>query len=168
MEHCGRTGLQGIGDLDGDTDRNPILTPLLILFTGGADLESLHTSDMMGRFLYINLNGSNDDRDMAEIYNGESIIFLTACNGKGIITEDYFEKLLSLRARLWVLAGECEISGKEDFYFHKKLLSSGRFLVEDLDMESAAIINRNGFIIALPLRFTGVSGSPCRVLVIQE
>jgi len=135
---------------------------------GGANLESLSPSDMIGRYLYIDLNSSPDDRDITEIYNSEPAIFLSACKEKSIITDKFFDSLLSLGAKLWVLAGECEISGREEFYFYKKLLSSGKFLVEDLDIGSAGIIDRNGFIIALPLKLVGVSGSPCRVMVMME
>ncbi len=134
----------------------------------GAGIGSLDSTDMFGRYFYIDLNRLNDPADVTSSYNNESVIFLNACSGKAVITDQFFAALLSLKAKLWVLAGECEVSGRENFYFHKKLLSSGRYLVEDLDLDSAKIINRNGFIIALPLRLTDVSGSPCRVLAVME
>lgn len=134
----------------------------------GADLDSLNPAKMIGRYFYVDLNRSFNDPDIVTEYNGETVIFLSACSKRAVISEEFTDKLLSLNAGLLVIAGECEISGCEKYSFHKKVLSSGKFLVEDLEISSAVKINRSGFIIALPLRFTGVSGSPCRVLAIQD
>jgi len=66
-----------------------------------------------------------------------------------------------------VLVGTVEILNEQPLYFHRYIAERGVFLVEDLDLDAAQTVKPGGELIALPLRLSGLGGSPCRVLVLQ-
>ena len=67
--------------------------------------------------------------------------------------------------QLRVLSGEIEIEHFRSLEFHRLVARAGKFLMEGLDQHAAHLVAGCGEMFALPLRLTGVSGSPCRVIL---
>jgi kynurenine formamidase len=135
---------------------------------GGATLDTLRPDELMGRYFLVDLESSSFDESIISSYTGESFLFVKSCRSRATITRDFFERLLSLNARVWVTAGEFGIEGEEDFSFNRSLALMGKFLVEDLEIAMAETITTDGYIFTMPLKLTGTSGAPCRVAVIQS
>ncbi len=74
------------------------------------------------------------------------------------------EAIATCPCRLIVLIGEPLVAHPDPFSFHRRLAACGKFLVEDT-REDVGELPRRGHIIALPLRLTGLSGSPARLLI---
>jgi len=130
---------------------------------GGAGLEALPVEALLGKYLWLDLDAGEKPFE----YHGQPILFLAA-RGQFEMTESFFESLLALPCRVWVIANEVNVAGCETFHFNRRLAGLGKFLVENLDESAAARVRPGGELIALPLRLVGVSGSPCRVLVRQD
>ncbi len=73
--------------------------------------------------------------------------------------------LVDLPPEVWVLAGVIEVADASGLEFNRIVAEAGKFLIEDLHEENAAMVPRRGEIFALPLRLIGTSGAPCRVVV---
>lgn len=129
---------------------------------GGAGLEALPVEALLGKYLWLDLDAGEKPFE----YQGEPILFLAA-RGKFEMAEVFFESLLALPCRVWVIADEVSVAGREVFHFNRRLAELGKFLVENLDESAVARVRPGGELMALPLRLVGVSGSPCRVLVRQ-
>lgn len=133
----------------------------------GATLEALPLHALMGRYLWADLSQLNLN-ELRAAGRGESILFLASSSHAGSeISEDMLRALLDLPCMVWVIACGVHVSGRDALYFHRALAAAGIYLVEDVDEAAAAQVRPGGEIIALPLRLTGVSGSPCRVVVMQ-
>jgi len=133
----------------------------------GVKMSSLLANELMGRFFLIDTGESVFDESIIGKYSGEQFLFIKSCREKAMLSRDFFERLLSLNARIWVVAGECGISGEETFSFNRGLAQAGKFLVEDLDTLMADKITSNGYIFAMPLKLVETSGAPCRVVVVR-
>ena len=146
--------------------------------TGGATLETLAVEHLLGPYFLVDLHRIGDtpqfDNAMGG-YSGQSILFLTSHPALDNntsqqvmdLTLEQLNRLCALGAKVWVVVSSVHVRGKDPLFFHAQLAEQGIFLIEDLDPEAARKVQPGGELIALPLRLTGVSGSPCRVLVLQ-
>jgi arylformamidase len=135
----------------------------------GARLDVLPVELLMGKYLWLDLNVAEKDCGSGFGYRGESILFLTStAEIKPEIPERIFNSLLKLPCPVWVIVYGIGITGQDPFYFNRMLAKAGKYLVEDIDEVSAKRVRAGGEIIALPLRLTSVSGSPCRVVIRQR
>jgi arylformamidase len=136
----------------------------------GATLEALPIQALIGQYLWVDLNHFTQ-ADLGELmanYKEETLLFLTSSgNTEKEISEEVFSGLLKLPCIVWVSVYGVQVVGHDPLYFHQALSKSGKYLIEDVDEIMARRINPGGEMIALPLRLRGVSGSPCRVVVIQ-
>jgi len=140
-------------------------------YAGGATLEALPLEALIGPYLCVNL----DQVTRAELVpfeadlNRKTILFLaSAVPAEVEITQEVFEALLRLPCPVWAITNGIRIIGQEAFYFNRALAAAGKYLIEDLDESAARRVKPDGRMIALPLRLPGVTGSPCRVVVLQE
>ncbi len=137
----------------------------------GATLEALPLQALMGPYLWVDLHQvtSSNVSDLRSVYKGQSILFLTSSRPAMIeASEDVLKAFLELPCMVWVNVYEIPVIGRDPLYFHRALSAAGRYLIEDVDEAAAQKVKRGGEMIALPLRLTGVSGSPCRVVVVQD
>ncbi len=137
----------------------------------GATLEALPLQALIGPYLWVDISQvmPGNLKEIASGYKGESILFL-ACSNPAMTetTEDVLRLLLELPCRVWVSIYGVQVSGREPLYFHRALSAAGKYLIEDVDEATAGQVRPGGELIALPLRLIGVSGSPCRVVVVQD
>jgi arylformamidase len=134
----------------------------------GAALEALPVDVLLGKYLWLDLGAIEKDHESGFGYRGEPILFLTStASDHPEIPEKIFEALLKLPCQVWVIVYGISITGQNPFYFNRRLAESGKYLVEDVDEVFAKRVRAGGEIVALPLRLTKVSGSPCRVIVRQ-
>lgn len=139
---------------------------------GGAMLETLSPDQLIGSYFLVDLSDRPSATDVANrfaAYRQEQILFLrTSGNSTPYVSLEILQKILFLPPELWILSGNIEIEQSAPFEFHRQVARAGKFLVEDLDQKAAWQITGNGEIFIAPLRLTGVSGSPCRVIVRWE
>jgi arylformamidase len=132
---------------------------------GGATLDALAPGDMVGRYFHVDAARLADAGEgRLGDFAGEPILFVDASAGAAL-PEPLAAALLGLPCRVWIVAGELVLSGRDPLHVHRVLAAAGRFLVEDLDPAAVPGVPVRGEAIALPLRLAGVSGSPARVLV---
>ncbi|TWI50208.1 kynurenine formamidase [Pseudoduganella flava] len=74
------------------------------------------------------------------------------------------DALLALPPPMIVTVGALQVAHDDPLWFHRRVAQAGKFLAEDT-LEDVGEFAHSGDVIALPLRLTGVSGSPARVLV---
>ena len=84
------------------------------------------------------------------------------------LSVDALADLVGLGCKVWAVAGTIVITDQEPLFFHRRLAESGIFLIEDLDEQASGAAPTSGTMVALPLRLEGVSGSPCRVAVLED
>ncbi|MCA2000969.1 MAG: cyclase family protein [Chloroflexi bacterium] len=130
---------------------------------GGADLGALTVDALMGKYCLINLDAAEAQID----YRGEPFLFLKS-SAAVEISEEYFNSLLALPCRVWVIVYDVFVKGREVFYFNRALAQADKYLVENLEEEAAQRVKAGGELIALPLKLVSVSGAPCRVVVRQR
>jgi len=131
----------------------------------GAELETLPAQALMGPYWWLDLN---EHPDRWTDYNGQAILFLAAQHSNRVeISLEIFQRLLEVTCRVWLIACSVQVAAQEPFYFHRALAQAGKYLVEDLDEAQAARVRPGGELFALPLRLSGSSGAPCRVIVRQ-
>jgi arylformamidase len=129
----------------------------------GATLEALPLQALIGGYLWVDIS------DLKFVYKNEPILFLTSSDQSvRKISEAALDELLKLPCMVWVSVYGVQVIGHDPLYFHQALSNAGKYLIEDVDEIMAKQIKAGGEIIALPLRLTGVSGSPCRIVVIQR
>jgi arylformamidase len=136
----------------------------------GATLEALPIQALIGQYLWVDLNHFTqaDLGGLISNYKEETLLFLTSSvQTEKEISEEVFSGLLKLPCIVWVSVYGVQVVRHDPLYFHQALSKSGKYLIEDVDEIMARRINPGGEMIALPLRLRGVSGSPCRVVVIQ-
>ena len=137
---------------------------------GGAALEALPLDTLIGRYLWVDLHETMQKIacGFQPTYHGETILFLTS-SAKTVtrVSEEVLNTLLELPCAVWLSVFGVGVTGRGMFYFHQALAEAGKYLVEDVDEGAAMRVRPGGELIALPLRLTGVSGSPCRVVVRQ-
>jgi arylformamidase len=137
----------------------------------GATLDALPVQTLMGRYLWVDLCHVTE-ADLSEVtsgYESESILFVTSSDpAKTDASEEVVSALLKLPCIVWVTVYGVKVIGHDPLYFHQALSAAGRYLIEDVDEVAARRVNPGGEMIALPLRLTGTSGSPCRVVVVQR
>ena len=139
--------------------------------TDGATLDKLPVQALIGQYLWIDIDKATQVKlsELQSICNGVSILFLASSRQtKGKIAEEVFQALLKLPCLVWVIVFDVQVVGREPLYFHKSLAEAGKYLIEDIDKTMAMQIKEDGEMIALPLRLSGSSGSPCRVIVRQS
>ena len=135
---------------------------------GGATIDQLPVADCMGSYCCLDLPSSVKRGELAAIlavYRQQPIVVLRTATPFSLLDSDVCTMLLRLPLRLLVLVGNVQVGDDDVFAFYRQVAAAGIFLVEDLDLTAAATIPREGELIALPLRLTAVSGSPCRVVV---
>lgn len=135
---------------------------------GGAFVNNLQTSDLMGRYYYIDAATGRFDKDTVSGFRDEPFLFIRGGRGATELTEKFFMLLLDLSAKIWITAGEFTIKEKPGFYFNRKLAEKGKFLVEDIDMNAAETVTGNGYAFALPLKLMDTPGAPCRLIVLPD
>ena len=135
---------------------------------GGAQMESLMTGDLAGRYYFINTVDAASYKKIAEDYTGEPFIFLKGNTDTVELQEELFNCLLELVAKIWVAAGNFTVIGKDKFHFNRVIALKGKFLVEDLDPVKSLSITRSGCIFAMPLKLMQTSGAPCRVIAVED
>ena len=138
-------------------------------FASGAEtLDGLPVDHLMGRYCLLDVVESNAgklEEQVNALYDDEPILFIRGNSSPIQITPADFESLCALSCRVWVLAGEITVGSKDVFFFNRGIAEKGIFLVEDLDLEAARQVQPGGRIVIMPLRLSGLSGSPCRVVV---
>ena len=135
---------------------------------GAPTLDILPVGQLIGNYFLLDLS---DHPDTAEIqgklsrYAGEKFLLLrTISNTTSTISQEALLILLALPNPVLVLAGEICIDTARSFAFYQELATSGKFLVENLDLPAARTLPEQGELFIAPLRLTGTSGSPCRVI----
>ena len=138
----------------------------------GATLEALPLQAMIGQYVWIDLDLVRQSRPSKPRFShkkDEALLFLTSSGqNRREIVEEIFLALLKLPCRVWVIAHGFQVRGHEPLYFHQALAEAGKYLIEDVDEMTAMRVKAGGELIALPLRLSGVSGAPCRVIVRQS
>lgn len=137
---------------------------------GAATLEQLPVGNLIGRYYWIDLDAlpyNMEKDDLLKRYKSEPIVFLVSKQEEVIIGERQLQCLCQLPPKLWVLNGSVRVSGQDSFYFNRFIAERGIFLVEDVEPDAARQVRAGGELIVMPLKLTGVSGAPCRVLVVQ-
>ena len=137
----------------------------------GATLEALPLQALIGQYLWVDLHQvmEIEDSEFKSIHRDETILFLTSSvQAETEISQEIFEALLELPCLVWVSVHGVRVMGHEPIYFHRALSEAGKYLIEDVDDTLALRVRAGGEMIALPLRLSGVSGSPCRVVVRQR
>ncbi|MFO7569401.1 MAG: cyclase family protein [Smithellaceae bacterium] len=136
---------------------------------GGATLESLLPDQLIGSYFLLDLSPhpeSTPIKKRLEAYRQENILFLrTPANLTSQLSRNDLQTILSLPPVLLILSGDIGIESHGPYTFHRLAAQAGKFVAEDLDQQAARFVPAYGEIFALPLRLTGVSGSPCRVIV---
>ncbi|MCB1353199.1 MAG: cyclase family protein [Rhodobacteraceae bacterium] len=131
--------------------------------SGGACLESLSPADCIGHYFHLSADALARGHP-PDSYQGERLLLLDA-HPEVVASETTLQSLLALPARVWIMAGALRIRSSDPFRLNRALAQAGRFLIEDLDPSELARVPQRGETVALPLRLTGVSGSPVRLLV---
>lgn len=138
----------------------------------GATLEVLPPDQLIGDFFLVDLPDRPSSADIANRlarYRLEKFLFLrTPEHSTPYLSMEILQKILSLPPLLWIVSGDIEIEQSAPFEFHRQIARAGKYLVEELDRKAACQVTGNGEIFIAPLRLTGVSGSPCRVIVRGE
>ncbi|GAK57279.1 putative cyclase superfamily [Candidatus Vecturithrix granuli] len=138
---------------------------------GGATLEQLPIEHLLGRYFWIDLDALRVEAILGDVlaaYRNEPILFLASQQKQAYMSEVCLRALCQVPAKLWALAGSVHVLDRDPLDFHRLIAEQGIYLVEDLDPEAAKQVQPGGDLIALPLRLTGVSGAPCRVVVVQD
>lgn len=138
---------------------------------GGATLEQLPIEHLLGPYFRIDLDALRAEAipgDVLAAYRDEPILFLASQQKQASINALFLRALCQIPAKLWVLSGSVRVLDCDPLYFHRFIAEQSIYLVEDLDQEAAKQVKPGGELIALPLRLTGVSGAPCRVVVVQD
>lgn len=137
----------------------------------GATLEKLPLQTLIGQYLLLDINHLTQDELITLQSNPirETVLFLTSSKQTiSEISEEVFQILLKLPCIVWVIVYGIQIAGHEPLYFHRALAEAGKYLIEDIEETMAMQVRAGGEMIALPLRLSGTSGSPCRVIVRQR
>jgi kynurenine formamidase len=137
---------------------------------GGSTLDQLQADKLIGSYFWIDIDliaAASRPEELFNLYNGEQILFLSSRREQVVISDSIFKALCSIPARLWVLSGSVKIIDRDPLYFHRAIAERGIYLAEDLDQNAAEKVRPGGELIALPLRLSGASGSPCRIVVLQ-
>ncbi|MEM7345007.1 MAG: cyclase family protein [Chloroflexota bacterium] len=136
----------------------------------GATLEALPVQATIGPYLWIDLDKALETKiDAIEAnYKDQPILFLATSASETVeLSQAMFDRLLTLPCLVWVIVQGIQVSGQAPLYFHQALAEAGKYLIEEVDEAMAQQVKAGGELIALPLRLTNVSGSPCRVVVRQ-
>ncbi len=139
--------------------------------SGGATLDALPLDALIGPYFWVDLSRltAADLGGLTARYHGQGIPFLASSNPALTETsEEILRLLLDLPCRVWVSVYGVEVVEREPLYFHRALAEVGKYLIEDVDEAAAGQVHPGGELIALPLRLTHVTGSPCRVVVRQD
>jgi kynurenine formamidase len=138
----------------------------------GECINVLPLEELIGSYFLIDLPQDVSDHELETIcgaYNRQEILFVrTPESGVTFLSRENLTALLNLPVRLWVLAGEIKLAGGSPLEFHRTLARCGKYLVEDLNLESARKVRPGGEVIVLPLRLVGTSGAPCRIVIRQS
>jgi kynurenine formamidase len=127
-----------------------------------SDLGALPVEALIGKYLLLDL-----DQEVGKLdYRGQPILFLKSTAGVEI-SEELFNSLLALPCRVWVIVYDVGIRGRNIFHFNRALAEADKYLVENVDEQSAMQVKNGGEMFALPLRLVSTSGAPCRVVVRQ-
>jgi arylformamidase len=138
---------------------------------GGSTLDQLQIDKLIGNYFWCNmdlLTAESRPEELLNLYNDEQILFLASRQEQIVISDSIFQELCSIPARLWVLCGSVKIIDRDPLYFHRAVAEHNIYLAEDLDQSAAQKVRPGGELIVLPLRLSSVSGSPCRIVVLQS
>ena len=133
---------------------------------GGLSINTLLPCDLKGKYFYIDADAGSLNRDMTREHRVEPFLFIRGCDPATELTEEFFKHLLDLPAKLWIAAGEFIIKGKPDLYFNQEIAREGKFLVEDINMNTARSVRGSGYAFVQPLKPMESSVSPCRLIVL--
>ncbi|MGR3761499.1 cyclase family protein [Roseobacteraceae bacterium NS-SX3] len=130
---------------------------------GGAAMEGLAAADCAGTFRTVRADSLIHAAPQLD-WDGETHLLLDA-RDPAVVSPAAIEELLALPPKVWVLAGALTLAHPDPLWFHAALARVGKYLAEDLNTAGLGALPERGEIITMPLRLTGVSGSPARVLV---
>ena len=136
---------------------------------GGATLDALSPEILIGRYFLLDLPLVCSNAEITrrlDAYRQEKILFLRAREGsEERLSPETANRIVALPALVIVLSGNIVLHHADPFAFNRLVAAVGKYLVEDLDESAAWKIPPTGELIALPLRLSRVSGSPCRVVI---
>lgn len=142
---------------------------------GGATLDALRPEALWGECFLGELPEFAHAADMRRLLAGWRRPMLPllrvapARSGPGEcrMSRGALAELCALDAPLTLLAGSVRVEGEQPFAVNRALAEAGRYLVEELDVAAVIDLPRTpGLeIVVMPLRLTGTSGAPCRVMV---
>lgn len=130
---------------------------------GAATMDVFDPQHCFGRFRRVDAAQSVVDQTTG-VWAGVTHLFLDARADHRLSVDD-IEALLTLSPPIWVLAGQPSISHPDRLWFHQRLAEAGKFLIEDINTEGVDALPDQGEIVAAPLKLSGLSGSPIRVLM---
>jgi arylformamidase len=133
---------------------------------GGAELGALSVESLLGKYFLLDLDEVEQTDASKFDYQGEAILFLKS-SGSIEISEEFFNSLLALPCRVWVIVYDISIARRDIFHFNRALAEADKYLVENVDETAAMRVKSGGEIFALPLHLVSTSGAPCRVVVRQ-
>jgi kynurenine formamidase len=135
----------------------------------GATLEALPVERLIGRYCLLDLPAHADRSTVTHLcraFAGEPILFVRTPHGETAeLSSEALDPLLALPPVVWVVDGAIELKDAPALAFYRAVASAGKYLVENLDHETAGAVRPGGEVFALPLALVGTSGAPCRVLV---
>lgn len=131
----------------------------------GDTLDQLPAQALAGNYLLIDINNTGTKKDRKQ--RDASFLFLRF-RDNGMLTEEDFSDLLKYSGLVWIVSGKPRVANKHHLEFHRELARAKKYLVEDLDNDAAWLVKPGGMAIVAPLRLEKVSGSPCRVLILQN
>lgn len=129
---------------------------------GGATLDQLPAGACVGTYRRVDAEDLADPAFRLDLA-GATHILVDARTPVRAATAA-IDALLALPPLLVVMVGALQVAHDDPLWFHRRLAQAGKFLAEDT-LEDVGDLPPAGDVIALPLRLTGVSGSPARVLV---
>ncbi|WP_164658377.1 cyclase family protein [Tropicibacter sp. Alg240-R139] len=130
---------------------------------GAATMDAFDPQLCVGRFRRVDVARPKTDMT-PEDWVGVTHLLLDARTDH-LTTVEVIEALLALPVPIWVMAGGVRVDHPDDLWFHQRIAEAGKFLVEDLNSDDAGVLPDEGEIVATPLKLTGLSGSPTRVLI---
>ncbi|MEX0349450.1 MAG: cyclase family protein [Paracoccaceae bacterium] len=130
---------------------------------GGATIETLMPSEMIGRYRRVDAKYLEED-DFQVDWDVETHLLLDA-RLPHLAKPDVLTRLIERSPKVCILAGELRIADDDPLWFHINLARTGRFLAEDLRVDHIDTIPDSGDAVTTPLHLSGLSGSPARVLI---
>ncbi|MCP4328145.1 MAG: hypothetical protein GY791_06890 [Alphaproteobacteria bacterium] len=141
------------------------------LVDGGATIDAVDLGNLIGAYFLVDIDGLDATAARTQAisrFDGQKILLLRGTMPTGQLSEAAIRDLFALACPVWAFATAITIRDQPPLLIHQMIAENGVTLIEEIDHEAARAVTPGGRMIALPLRLEGVSGSPCRVIVIHE